>query len=161
MTDDIKDRALALVRRYGVAHDTESWGNEVRALAREAEAAEKKWRIMVTHSWMNKTYTRVDAEELMKDVRADYPGSHVEIVPADSPLVPPRFPCLCLVEEGDVVGVCALHERWRIHSLLAKEAESARADVAKAVALLRGMIANGKPLRDLRDNILRALGEEP
>ena len=45
MPDDIKDRALALVQRYPeLGALSGAWGNEVRALAREAEAAEKKWR---------------------------------------------------------------------------------------------------------------------
>ena len=28
--------------------------------------------------------------KLLKDARADYPSSHVEVVPADAPFVPPR-----------------------------------------------------------------------
>jgi hypothetical protein len=91
MTDDIKDRALALVLSLADGpHDQAMW-KRVLDLASEAEAAEKKWRVRVVMHTEPMARNECDRRaEMIRDREDGEWAQTVDVVPAEAPLVPPR-----------------------------------------------------------------------
>lgn len=121
---DLEARALALVRRMGIKAE---WSLDVReeviAIAREAEVAERKWRVRHTSWWSIdgavEGRTLLSWAEAVSIVReyGDCPDEHFEIVEDGGPLVPaaaecghgkpsPRYCVRPAGHSGDHVGWC-------------------------------------------------------
>jgi len=104
---NLEERALALVRRmsdHGSVRFLEEHIAELHELAREAEAADKKWRIRHTEFWIESEdsgpeYSREEAERLAQGYSAHCPTERFEVVPADVPLLPG---IVCVLNNADV-----------------------------------------------------------